>query len=128
MSGQDWKRLGSRVARKRYAMGYLEIRTFAQALDISERTIGRLENGHQVGRNTLLAVEHFVGWPPQTMETILAGGEPPEDVETTSKKSTKPELRDVVEGKIWAIDELSEQDRWTYINFWRAKQQQGQTG
>lgn len=136
MPGQDWKSLGNAVAGKRYKMGYRDARSFAQAAGLSERTIGRLENGHQMGRNTLIAVEAFFGWPTGTTDRILAGGESP-DATVASKKSAGPDLRDDVERKLWAalmaIEELAEEERLLYLDIHRSQKQRaansrGQTG
>lgn len=116
---RDWKRLGSYVARRRFAMGYATAGDLADALGKSGRTIERLESGTSVGRNTLLAIEHHFGWPPQTGEKILAGGSPPE--ERSPASPDEPELRDDAERKIWAITEIPEAHRRTLIAVHRAQ-------
>ncbi|MEU0465080.1 hypothetical protein ABZ215_13840 [Amycolatopsis sp. NPDC006131] len=129
MAGQDWKRLGSFVARKRFEMGYETPIAFAEAIserlgDISDRTLTRLENGTRVGRTTLLKVETFFGWDPGMIDRILAGGTPPEYNRAASAPtaaSDEPDLQDEVERKLWAISELSEEDRLTYIQLHRAR-------
>jgi hypothetical protein len=129
---EDWERLGSYVRRRRLEPGarergryFPDIRAFAAATGIHERTLGKLENGHSVGQNTLAAVEIALEWAPQSAKSILGGGEPREMASTSAKRSAgSPDLRDDAERKLWAIDELSEEDRWTYINFHRARNQQ----
>jgi hypothetical protein len=138
---EDWGRLGSYVRRRRLSpearergFYFPDIRAFSAATGIHERTLGKLENGHTVGQNTLTAVEIALDWGPQSAKSILAGGEPTEAT-SAPRSSGGPDLLDDVERKLWAITDLAEEDRWTYINFHRARKQQrsdsaaqGQTG
>jgi transcriptional regulator with XRE-family HTH domain len=73
---EDWPRLGRYIASARLAAGFETTRSFADALGITERTIGDLERGNRVGRNTLLAAAKAVGWTPDSPWKILAGAEP----------------------------------------------------
>ena len=75
--GRDWKRLAARVVRGRIDAGYRTRPQFAEALNISERTIGNLERGTSVSDNTLIAVERLLGWRPGSVDDILdRQGEP----------------------------------------------------
>jgi hypothetical protein len=130
MAGRkDWGRLGAYVTRWRFKRGYEDIRALSTATGIHERTLGKLENGHPVGRNTLTAVEIAINWGPQSCELVLAGGEPIDlgPLPEGQQLASGPELRDDIERKLWAITELTEDDRWTYIDLHRARQQRGKS-
>jgi hypothetical protein len=51
-------------------------RAFAEATGVTERTLGKLENGQRVSPSTLGMVENRLGWAPGSCRRILAGGEP----------------------------------------------------
>jgi transcriptional regulator with XRE-family HTH domain len=72
----DWPRLAVYVASARQDAGFSTVRSFADALGITERTLGNLERGRRVSRETLLTVARAVGWTPDSPRKILAGGEP----------------------------------------------------
>lgn len=73
---EDWKRLASYVTSARLAAGYRDVRAFAAATGVTERTLGKLERGERVSPSTLAVVAQHVGWQPDTPRVILAGGEP----------------------------------------------------
>jgi transcriptional regulator with XRE-family HTH domain len=75
-SREDWPRLAVYVASARQDAGFRTIRSFAASVGITERTLGALERGERVSRDTLLAVAKAVGWTPDSPGKILAGGEP----------------------------------------------------
>jgi hypothetical protein len=118
-------------------LGYSDTRSFAEAIGLHERTIGRLETGHSVGRNTLVKIETFFGWEPQSAEAILAGGDPQEvgaaAAGTSMSEDDPGDLAplDDVEQKIWDIKPLGDARR-THILFYRAsvkhEKPYGQTG
>lgn len=63
--------------RGRADAGYRTRPQFAEALGISERTIGNLERGKSVSDNTLVAVERLLGWKAGSVDDILdRHGEP----------------------------------------------------
>src|SRR3984885_146878 len=72
----DWERLGDYVVARRAALGMRDRRAFAAATGITDRTLGKLENGKRVSPSTLGAVENHLGWTPGSCRRILAGGEP----------------------------------------------------
>jgi hypothetical protein len=140
---EDWGRLGSYVRRRRLSPEarergryFPDIRAFSAATGIHERTLGKLENGHTVGQNTLTAVEIALEWGPQSAKSILAGGEPIEA--TSARRSIRPDdLRDDVERKLWAaldtLEELDDDEKLLYLDIHRAQKlrkvnQRGQTG
>jgi hypothetical protein len=73
---EDWLRLADYVVAGRVELGMRDRRAFAQATGVTERTIGKLENGQQVSPTTLAMVEIRLGWAPGSCRRILAGGEP----------------------------------------------------
>ena len=51
-------------------------RALAEATGVTDRTLGKLENGQRVSPSTLGMVENQFGWAPGSCRRILAGGEP----------------------------------------------------
>ena len=76
MAGEDWKRLGDYVVARRIALGMRDRRALAAATGVTDRTLGKIENGKGVSASTLGAVENHLGWTPGSCRRILAGGEP----------------------------------------------------
>jgi hypothetical protein len=76
MAGDDWKRLGDYVVARRIALGMRDRRALAAATGVTDRTLGKLENGRRVSASTLGAVENHLGWGPGSCRKVLAGGEP----------------------------------------------------
>jgi transcriptional regulator with XRE-family HTH domain len=76
MPGEDWRRLADYVVARRVELGMRDRRALAAATGVTERTLGKLENGQRVSASTLAVIENELGWPPGTGRRILAGGEP----------------------------------------------------
>jgi transcriptional regulator with XRE-family HTH domain len=76
MAGADWRRLADYVVARRVELGMKDRRAFAEATGVTERTLGKLENGQRVSPSTLGVVENLLGWAPGSCRRILAGGEP----------------------------------------------------
>jgi hypothetical protein len=76
MADANWERLGDYVVARRAALGMRDRRAFAAATGVTDRTLGKLENGKRVSASTLGAVENQLGWAPGSCRRILAGGEP----------------------------------------------------
>jgi hypothetical protein len=76
MAGEDWQRLADYVVARRVELGMRDRRAFAVATGVTERTLGKLENGQHVSPSTLGMVENRLGWAPGSCRRILAGGEP----------------------------------------------------
>jgi transcriptional regulator with XRE-family HTH domain len=72
----DWERLGDYVVARRTALGMRDRRAFSAETGITDRTLGKLENGKRVSASTLGAVENHLGWSPGSCRRILTGGEP----------------------------------------------------
>jgi hypothetical protein len=76
MAGEDWRRLADYVVARRVELGMRDRRALAEATGVTERTLGKLENGQSVSASTLGMVENRLGWAPGSCRRILAGGEP----------------------------------------------------
>src|ERR1700730_1035763 len=76
MTGEDWRRLADYVVARRVELGMRDRRAFAEATGVTERTLGKLENGQRVSPSTLGMVENRLGCAPGSCRRILAGGEP----------------------------------------------------
>jgi transcriptional regulator with XRE-family HTH domain len=76
MAAEDWERLGHYVIARRTALGMRDRRAFAAATGVTDRTLGKLENGSRVSASTLGVIENHLGWAPGSCRRILAGGEP----------------------------------------------------
>jgi hypothetical protein len=76
MAGENWERLGDYVVARRTALGMRDRRAFSAATGVTDRTLGKLENGKRVSASTLGAVENHLGWAPGSCRRILTGGEP----------------------------------------------------
>jgi hypothetical protein len=76
MAGEDWQRLADYVVARRVELGMRDRRALAEATGVTERTLGKLENGQHVSPSTLGMVENRLGWAPGSCRRILTGGEP----------------------------------------------------
>lgn len=76
MSGEDWRRLADYVIARRVELHMRDRRAFAEATGVTDRTLGKLENGQRVSASTLGMVDNQLGWSPGSCRRILAGGEP----------------------------------------------------
>ena len=76
MTGEDLRRLADYVVARRVELGMRDRRAFAEATGVTERTLGKLENGQRVSPSTLAMVENRFSWAPGSCRRILAGGEP----------------------------------------------------
>lgn len=76
MAGDNWRRLADYVVAARVALGMRDRRSLGVATGVTERTLGKLENGQRVSASTLAAIENVLGWTPGSCRRILAGGEP----------------------------------------------------
>src|SRR5256885_3907430 len=77
MAGEDWQRLADYVVARRVELGMRDRRAFAEATGVTERTLGKLENGQHVSPSTLGMVENRLGWAPGSCRRVLAGGGAP---------------------------------------------------
>ena len=76
MATEDWSRLADYVVARRVELGMRDRRALAAVTGVTDRTLGKLENGHRVSPSTLGVIENELGWAPGSCRHILAGGEP----------------------------------------------------
>jgi hypothetical protein len=76
MSGEDWRRVADYVVARRVELHMRDRRAFAEATGVTDRTLGKLENGQRVSPSTLGMIENQLGWAPGSCRRILADGEP----------------------------------------------------
>jgi hypothetical protein len=95
MGRENWRRLADYVVAGRVALGMRDRRALAAATGITERTLGKLENGQRVSASTLAAIEIQLDWAPGSCRRILAGGEPVGGpaVATAQEEEADPTLR-----------------------------------
>src|ERR1700733_13951732 len=74
MAGEDWRRLADYGGARRGGLGMRDRRALAEATGVTERTLGKLENGQHVSPSTLGMVENRLGWAPGSCRRGLAGG------------------------------------------------------
>ncbi|HYK69226.1 MAG TPA: helix-turn-helix transcriptional regulator [Streptosporangiaceae bacterium] len=93
MPGDDWRRLADYVVSRRVELGMRERRALAAATGVTDRTLGKLENGHRVSASTLGVIENELGWSPGSCRRILAGGEPILTAASEDGQYSDPTLR-----------------------------------
>jgi hypothetical protein len=76
MAEENWKRLGDYVVARRIALGMRDRRALAVVTGVTDRTLGKVENGKRVSASTLGALDNHLGWRPGSCRQILAGDEP----------------------------------------------------
>jgi transcriptional regulator with XRE-family HTH domain len=76
MITEEWRRLADYVVARRVELGMRDRRALAAATGVTDRTLGKLENGQRVSPSTLGVIENVLGWAPGSCRRILAGGEP----------------------------------------------------
>ena len=64
MITEDWQRLADYVVARRVELGMRDRRALAAATGITDRTLGKLENGQRVSPSTLGVIENVLGWAP----------------------------------------------------------------
>jgi hypothetical protein len=76
MASEDWSRLADYVVARRVELGLRDRRALAAATGVTDRTLGKLENGQRVSASTLGVIDNHLGWTPGSCRRILSGGEP----------------------------------------------------
>lgn len=89
MASEDWRRLADYVVARRVELGMRDRRALAEATGVTERTLGKLENGQRISPSTLAMVENRLSWAPGSCRRILAGGEP--DVRSADREHAEYE-------------------------------------
>jgi transcriptional regulator with XRE-family HTH domain len=93
MITEDWRRLADYVVARRVELGMRDRRALAAATGITDRTLGKLENGQRVSPSTLGVIENLFGWAPGSCRRILAGGEPHATLGQADARYDDPTLR-----------------------------------
>jgi transcriptional regulator with XRE-family HTH domain len=76
--GDDWRRLGERIVRRRKALGMSQVK-LAQTSGLGRSTIQSIEAGTaSPERKTLRLIEETLRWREGSTTAVLAGGEPTE--------------------------------------------------
>jgi hypothetical protein len=85
------ERLGHQIVSRRVALGYRNRTDFANSLQFTARTLSDIENGvRKASPGTYAMLENKLGWAPGSIDTILAGGEPKEQVVKLHRDSPEP--------------------------------------
>jgi hypothetical protein len=85
------ERLGHHIVSRRVALGYRNRTDFANSLQFTARTLSDIENGvRKASPGTYAMLENKLGWAPGSIDTILAGGEPKEQVVKLHRGSPEP--------------------------------------
>jgi hypothetical protein len=91
MDGDALERLGRHVVSRRVALGYRTRTELANSLMFTVRTLADIENGvRRASPGTYAMLENKLGWAPGSIDTILAGGEPKEQVVKLSRSPSAP--------------------------------------
>jgi hypothetical protein len=93
MPGEDWRRLADYVVARRVELGMRDRRALGAATGVTDRTLGKLENGQRVSASTLAVIENELGWAPGSARRVLAGGEPSLTAATADIQYDDPTLR-----------------------------------
>jgi hypothetical protein len=82
------ERLGHHVVSRRVALGYRTRTDFADSLQFTVRTLADVEHGvRKASPGTYAMLENKLSWAPGSIDTILAGGEPKELVNTLPRSN-----------------------------------------
>jgi transcriptional regulator with XRE-family HTH domain len=93
MPGEDWHRLADYIVARRVELGMRDRRALAAATGVTDRTLGKLENGQRVSPSTLAVIENELGWTPGSGRRVLAGGEPSLAAAAAESQYDDPTLR-----------------------------------
>ena len=91
MDGDSLERLGRHVVSRRVALGYRTRTELANSLMFTVRTLADIENGvRKASPGTYAMLENKLGWAPGSIDTILAGGDPKEQVVKLGRTPSAP--------------------------------------
>ncbi|MFF4600117.1 hypothetical protein [Amycolatopsis sp. NPDC001319] len=125
------QRLARAVRDRRVWLG-LSVRAASRLASVSRGTWQALEDATRVIQSRNYGgVQRALQWPIGQIESLLAGRisvadatkAPLIDNLATPQSDASVDLRDDVERKLWAITDLSEDERWAYIFQHRARQE-----
>jgi hypothetical protein len=85
------ERLGHHIVSRRVALGYRNRTDFANSLQFTVRTLSDIENGvRKASPGTYAMLENQLGWAAGSIDAILAGGEPKEQVVKLRRPTPTP--------------------------------------
>src|SRR6478609_5800691 len=85
------ERLGHYIVSRRVALGYRNRTDLADSLQFTVRTLADIEHGvRRASPGTYAMLENKLAWAPGSIDTILAGGEPKEQVVKLRRDSPEP--------------------------------------
>jgi hypothetical protein len=88
MDRRALERLGHHVVSRRVALGFRNRTDLADSLQFTVRTLADIEHGvRKASPGTYAMLENKLSWAPGSIDTILSGGEPKEQVSTLHKSS-----------------------------------------
>jgi hypothetical protein len=103
MDRDSLERLGQHIVSRRVALGYRNRTDLANSLQFTVRTLSDIENGvRKASPGTYAMLENKLAWAPGSIDAILAGGEPKEQV--VKLRPTTPTSR----GHAYTTDALSQ--------------------
>ena len=75
---EDWKRLGLVITEARIRRGFSTAKELAEAVTVTPRVIGDLENGRRDNYSaaTMINLERVLGWESGSVYMVLGGGQP----------------------------------------------------
>lgn len=79
--GIDWERVGAAVARRRRQLGFIRQEEAAEAARLGVQTWRQVEGAKQTEyrHTTLAAIAVALRWPPDMLERIGRGEDPPDE-------------------------------------------------
>jgi transcriptional regulator with XRE-family HTH domain len=117
MSARDFKRLASAVLNRRAELRVSQ-EEFVRDVELSVKGLQRIESGEltRIRAKTAGELDRAAKWRPGSVQATLDGGDP------TPLDDAGEELRDNAERQLWAITDLSEEERYALIDLHRARQ------
>jgi transcriptional regulator with XRE-family HTH domain len=117
MSARDFKRLATAVLNRRAELRVSQ-EEFVRDVDLSVKGLQRIESGEltRIRAKTIGELDRAARWRPGSVQVTLDGGDP------TPLDDAGGDLRDEAERQLWAITDLSEEERWAFIDLHRARQ------
>jgi hypothetical protein len=98
MNGHALERLGHHIVSRRVALGYRNRTDLADSLQFTVRTLSDIENGiRKASPGTYAMLENKLGWAPGSIDAVLAGGDPKEQVVTARRDNPEPRYDSVVD-------------------------------
>lgn len=108
---RDWKRLGRAFAEAREAAQLSQVQV-AERLGVSRTPVQSIERGHIKGKSftrisgTMRGYARLVGWTDDSIETVLAGGEPTVEPPVSSQPHATGTADDMAGLPLAILDQL----------------------